>query len=207
MSTQVSLRCRCGKLRGVATEMSPSSTNRLVCYCASCQAFARFLERDDVMDAAGGTDIVHMAPARLRITEGESLLRSMRLSSKGLLRWYTDCCRTPVGNTINARMPFVGLVHSCMDLDAPTRDEVLGKPRAFIHGKDAIGGVPDHAHATVSLGVLARIVRLLAGWSITGKGAPSPFFESKSGAPRVAPRVLSVAERDALRPQSASPAS
>ena len=43
MSTQVSLKCRCGTLRGVATDVSPATGNRVVCHCDDCQAFARFL--------------------------------------------------------------------------------------------------------------------------------------------------------------------
>ena len=49
--------CRCGHVRGIAREVSPSAGFRFVCYCKDCQAFARFLDRPDVLDAAGGTDI------------------------------------------------------------------------------------------------------------------------------------------------------
>ena len=51
------LRCKCGHVRGVAVDVSPSTGFRFVCYCGDCQAFARFLRRTDVLDAAGGTDI------------------------------------------------------------------------------------------------------------------------------------------------------
>ena len=57
------LRCRCGRVRGVASEVAPSAGFRFVCYCQDCQAFARFLERPDVFDAAGGTDIFQIQPA------------------------------------------------------------------------------------------------------------------------------------------------
>jgi Family of unknown function (DUF6151) len=49
-------------VRGVASDISPSGGLRFVCYCGDCQAFARFLDRADVLDAAGGTDIFHMPP-------------------------------------------------------------------------------------------------------------------------------------------------
>ena len=204
MSTEVSLRCRCGKVRGVASDVSPSATNRLVCYCDDCQAFAHFLERPDALDAAGGTDIFQMAPARVKITDGAALLRSMRLSPKGLLRFYTECCRTPVANTMSARVPFVGLIHAFVadETDGRSRDDAFGKPIGFINGRSARaagGEVPANVHPTAPLGVVARIARLLLGWWITGKGTPSPFFDAKSKAPRVAPRVLSEKERDALR--------
>jgi len=37
------LRCRCGRVRGVANEVAPSAGFRFVCYCKDCRAFARFL--------------------------------------------------------------------------------------------------------------------------------------------------------------------
>ena len=46
------------------------------------------------------------------------------------LRWYTDCCRTPIGNTAGPRFPVIEPIHSFMSLDADgrTRDEMLGVP-------------------------------------------------------------------------------
>ncbi|MBX2799781.1 MAG: hypothetical protein KTR31_19035 [Myxococcales bacterium] len=42
-------------------------------------------------------------PARITFTEGSEALRCMRLGPKGPLRWYTDCCKTPVANTFAHR--------------------------------------------------------------------------------------------------------
>ncbi len=77
MSDDLPLRCRCGAVRGVASE--PTKLNRVVCYCDDCQAFARFLGRDDLLDALGGSDICQMALARLRITEGREHLLGVRV--------------------------------------------------------------------------------------------------------------------------------
>ena len=57
-------------MRGVANSVSPSTGFRFVCYCKDCQAFARFLDRTDVLDPAGGTNIFHMPPARMKLTAG-----------------------------------------------------------------------------------------------------------------------------------------
>jgi hypothetical protein len=54
-SKMLKLACQCGYVRGVATEVAPNSGFRFICYCQDCQAFARFLERPDVLDRAGGT--------------------------------------------------------------------------------------------------------------------------------------------------------
>jgi Family of unknown function (DUF6151) len=58
MPLHLLLRCQCGRVSGVATNVSPSTGFRFVCYCKDCQAFARFLDRPDVLDPAGGTDIL-----------------------------------------------------------------------------------------------------------------------------------------------------
>ena len=52
MTQDLEVRCECGKLRGMATDLEPASVNRAVCYCDDCQSFAHFLGRaDDVLDA------------------------------------------------------------------------------------------------------------------------------------------------------------
>ena len=149
MPLDLPLRCRCGRVRGVAIDVSPSSGFRFVCYCEDCQAFARFLERADVLDPAGGTDIFQMPPGRVKLTEGTDALRCLRFSSK-VLRWYTDCCRTPIGNTATGpRFPVVAVVHSFMhhEADSRPRDEVLGPPLCRIYERSAEWKLPRHARA------------------------------------------------------------
>ncbi|MDB4985668.1 MAG: hypothetical protein JWN04_846 [Myxococcaceae bacterium] len=201
MSTQIPLRCECGSIRGTALDIAPHTGTRLICYCDDCQQFARYLGKTDVLDTHGGTDILHLAPAQLRITQGSESLRCVRLSPKGLLRWYAGCCNTPIGNTMaKPGMPFVGLVHAFMDHagDARSRDEVLGPPRGRIHGRFARGGLPAGAHPKAPLKLIAGIgARMLAAW-IARKQAPSPFFAPHTGAPVVEPVVLTKEQRSAL---------
>jgi Family of unknown function (DUF6151) len=98
-------------VRGIASAVSPSTGCRVLCYCKDCEAFARFLERADVLDAAGGTDIFQMPPGRVNLTAGTDAVRCLRLSNRGVYRWYTDCCRTPIGNTAGPRVPLIGVIH------------------------------------------------------------------------------------------------
>src|SRR5258706_16328438 len=114
MPSELPLRCGCGRVRGTAHTVSPRDGLHLLCYCHDCRAFARFLGKADILDAAGGTDIFQMPPARLRFDAGSDALRCMRLSEKGILRWYTDCCRTPIGNTVGPRVPIIGVINSIM---------------------------------------------------------------------------------------------
>ena len=207
----LALQCRCGHLRGVASEVSPSAGFRFLCYCKDCQAFARFLDRADVLDAAGGTDIFQMPPARLKIATGADAFRCLRLSDKGVLRWYADCCRTPIANTAECRgFPVTAVIHSFMDhafanqaledhlADGRSRDEVLGPPLSRIYQRSAVGPLPPTAPPPPSLSIFARRTAKMLGWWLCGLGRPSPFFDDRTNAPRSVPRALTPVERAAL---------
>jgi hypothetical protein len=188
------LRCRCGHVRGAANEVAPNSGFRFVCYCRDCQAFARFLERPDVLDTAGGTDIFHMPVGRVKLTTGADAVRCLQFSSK-VFRWYTDCCRTPIGNTAGPRFPVIGLIHSFMDAGGRTRDELLGAPLCRIFEGSAIGPLPPNAPPPRSLGFVALRVPTLLGWWLRGLGRPNPFIDDHTSAPLSAPRVFTANER------------
>jgi hypothetical protein len=192
----IPLRCRCGRVRGIANDAAPSTGFRFICYCRDCQAFARFLERPDVLDPAGGTDIFQMPMGRVTLTAGKDAVRCLQISSK-VFRWYTDCCRTPIGNTAGPRFPIVGLIHSFMDYDADgrSRDEVLGAPLCRIFQRSALGPLLPNAPAPPSLRLFALRGSKLLGWWIRGLGRPNPFFDDHTGAPLSAPRVLTPSER------------
>lgn len=200
MSKDVPLRCACGKLRGTALGVSPRSGCRVVCYCDDCQAFGRFLGGPGILDAWGGTDIFQMAPSRVRITSGAEVLSCVRLSAKGMYRWYCGECRTPVGNTNSPRIPFVGLIHTFMDPDGAggAHDELLGKPLGYSGTKSAVGALPAAIRDSSLLKVIARSVKLLAKWWLTRAGSPSPFFDDQTGAPRTTPLILTPVQRRAL---------
>jgi hypothetical protein len=196
----IPLRCRCGHVRGTAIDVSPSTGFRFVCYCKDCQAFARFLEREDMFDPAGGTDILQMPPARMKLTGGTDAIRCLRLSDK-VLRWYTDCCRNPIANTAaDARFPLAAVIHCFMDheADGRARDEVLGPPLCRIYERSAIGPLPPNAPPPPSLGVFARRASKLLVWWVRGLARPTPFFDDRTKAPRSVPRVLTRSERAVL---------
>jgi hypothetical protein len=187
----IPLRCRCGHVHGNASVVSPASGFRFVCYCQDCQAFARFLERPDVLDAAGGTDIFHMPAGRVKLAAGTDAVRCLRFSGK-VFRWYAECCRTPLANTAGARFPVVGLIHAFMDhaADGRSRDEVLGAPLCRIFEQSATGPLPPNAPPPRSFGLVAIRVPTLLGWWWRGLGRPNPFFDEHTSAPISAPCVL-----------------
>jgi len=200
--TDVIIRCSCGAVQGIAHDVSAKSGNRCVCYCDDCQAFAQFLGRvDEILDTNGGTDIFQMSPAKVEFTSGKEHLASMRLSPNGLLRWYAECCKTPIGNTqISPSLPFVGMIHNCIYLtDSTSRDRVLGPVRAGVNGRFARGDTTGlNLHDKAPPGLLLRLIRLIAKWRLQGAHRNSAFHEPKSGLPSKEPLVLSKEERHAL---------
>jgi len=187
--TTISLGCQCGAVAGTATNVTPSSGTRVICCCSDCQTFAVHLGQEaKTLDEFGGTEIFQMSQSQLSIQKGQDNLRSMRLTKKGLLRWYTSCCNTPIGTTVSAKIPFVGVTHNF--INASDRDAVLGPVRSVVQTQHAIGtpNYPRHS-ARFPLGITARIIRKMLMWRIQGKHKPSVFF-GNDGRPVVRPMVL-----------------
>jgi hypothetical protein len=181
-----SLRCRCGRVKGVVA--AEAKANRVVCYCKDCQAFAHFLGRaSDVLDERGGSDVVQIIPKDLTFTQGVDALACMRLTEKGLLRWYASCCKTPIGNTLaTPKLSFIGLVHSCLENPA-----AFGPVRAVVNTQSAKGAPkPKQNGVGTTVGwFLGNVLKA----RFTGEYKRTPLFRA-DGAPIVAPQVLSSEE-------------
>ena len=188
------LQCQCGTLRGYVSP--PDMANRAVCYCKDCQAFARFLERtdDSVLNDLGGTEIVATLPRHVHFTQGLEALVCMSLSEKGLLRWYTSCCNTPIGNTPrDFKTSYVGLIHSCLAKRVPSLQDSFGPVRMVLQTKSAKGRVKSTPMSNFA--TLLRIMKSVIATRISGGYKRNPFFVEDSGTPIKHPRVLTKAER------------
>jgi len=197
VSSDLPLRCRCGRLRGLAREVAPSSGFRFVCYCTDCQAFARLLKCPDVLDAAGGTDIFQLPPRRVQLVAGTDVVRCLRFSSK-VLRWYAECCRTPIANTAaSRRFPLVALIHCFIaaEADGRSHEALLGPPRCRIYERSAVGPLPPTAPPPPSLRLFGCRAAKIFGWWAHGLGRPTPFFDELTNAPLCAPRLVRPSER------------
>ena len=190
------LQCRCGTLKGNVS--SARGVNRCVCYCRDCQAFAHFLGRaDEILDASGGTDVIQTRAANVVFTEGREALACMRLTPNGMLRWYSTCCNTPVGNTVaSSKVSFVGLIHTCLEGAGPALDDSFGPVQAYVNTQSAKGGGKSSPLALVA--VILRVMGIVARARVDGSYKRSPFFSPNTGAPVAAPKVLSPDERDRL---------
>lgn len=195
------LRCRCGHVRGMARDIAPSAGFRFVCYCTDCQAFARFLDRPEVLDTAGGTDIFQMAAGCVTLTGGTDAVRCLSFSGK-VLRWYASCCRTPIANTgASARFPVVALIHSFMDHATAdcSRDALLGPPLCRIYERSATGLMPPDAPLPPAISTFLRRMTKILGWWLRGLGRPNPFFDERTNAPLSRPRAVTPRERADLQ--------
>jgi len=188
MKTTHPIRCRCGAFE--AKVLDPESGTRAICYCKDCQAFAHFLDLPaGMLDSAGGTDIVAVRPRNVEFLHGVEKLTCMSLSATGPLRWYTTCCRTPVGNTPrDYRQSHVGLIHSCLESGGASMNDAFGPVRMHVNVKSAKGKPGESSR----LGFFAAVLRYLGAlaWSrLSGRYRVNPFFDS-TGRPRVEPQVL-----------------
>jgi len=200
VSKDVELQCRCGQVHGWLRDVSPSRVNRPLCYCDDCQAFLHYLGRADLLDEHGGTDVVQVAPSSVTFDHGEECIVAVRLTSKGMHRWYATCCKTPLGNTLTPAVPFIGMPLEVLR-GAPTasdRDQTFGKVRAAIMGKFAVGG-PPKGSTGFPIGMIAHVARLLLGWKLGGRAWPHPFFRKGTAAPIYPVTILEAGEREALR--------
>ncbi|HEX8789837.1 MAG TPA: DUF6151 family protein [Polyangiaceae bacterium] len=198
--TRVSLRCRCGAVRGYIDDVAPRRGVRVVCYCDDCQAFARWHGMPGAMNAHGGTDIYQAPPAHVHFTEGADRIRCLRLSPRprALYRFHAACCKAPLGNSL-PRVPFVGIACVTLDIESTgrTRDELLGPAFAHIMGKFAIGEKPAHLSRTMPPGLILGAGRRYLAWWMRGLGRPSPFFDA-SRAMLCEQQVLTADERATL---------
>lgn len=206
MRNPISLRCSCGKVRGIAKDVTPARGNRVVCYCDDCQAYAHWLGRaDDMLDAHGGTDVYQLTPAQLEITDGAEYVRCMRLTAKGLLRWYTACCRTPVANQVDSiRIPFAGIPQPFMDHagDGCTREQAVGPVIVRVHVRYAKTPPAEKAHPKVPVWYILRVMGQLFRGSVRGAHLPSPFVDARTKSLIRTPEILSAEERERLRASS-----
>jgi hypothetical protein len=184
--------CRCGTIQGGVVP-SPGAAHA-ICYCRDCQAYARFLGTEGVADDSGGTVVVATLPRYVALTAGIESLACMSLSERGLLRWYASCCHTPIANTPrNPKVPYVGVVHNCLEAGGRSIDASFGGLRAVANAASARGPV---ASKPIATGV--AVMGLLL-WAVVDRASgaykQNPFFLAGTRTPIRPVRVLSSTER------------
>jgi hypothetical protein len=193
------LQCQCGTIKGWVNDTE--SANRVVCYCRDCQAFARFLgQESETLDAQGGSDVVQTLPKNVTFTQGSEALACMRLSAKGMVRWYASCCKTPIGNTLeNYKISFIGLLHNCLEAAEHPLQNSFGAVRTYANPHGAIG-VPKPRPKGMGR-TIWWFARTILKARVNGDYRQTPFF--KDGRPVAIPHVITSAARaTAMRSQA-----
>lgn len=107
----------------------------------------------------------------------------MRLSPRGLFRWYARCCDTPICNTLaRPGLPFVGVQVSAIQDPAP-----LGRVRAHTFLRDpATGRTMQKGMVAIGAALMTRMISS----RLSGRWRETPFFDPPTGAPVATPVVL-----------------
>lgn len=193
------IQCECGAFRAQLRNFPRNTPGRLACYCDDCQTFAHHLNRTDLLDSAGGTEVIPVYPAEVEILAGREVLKCLRLSPDGLYRWYAGCCNTPVA-TVRPNFPWVGMVHRVFTVKDPGYlERTLGAVRSRIMGRYARGTAPSGTAAKIDFKGFMLVLPFIIKGFVTGKVKASPFFAADGRTPIVPPTLLSLQERNAIR--------
>lgn len=194
----VEFSCDCGKVRGAARNPRSLHGRRFVCMCDDCQTYAHFLGKTErILDANGGTEVLPIEPARLAFTTGFDQLRGVRLSEQGLFRWYADCCRSPIANSMDGKFGYIGFVSERLKVE--DRDRAFGPIVARVLAKFGKPPFPPNTHQGTPLSLVWATLRGITYMLWHGLRKPSPFFDPKTGKPVVTPAILAPQERERLR--------
>jgi hypothetical protein len=181
------IQCECGKFRAKLKAFPNHTPGRLVCYCDDCQAYLHYLNRDDLLDANGGTEVIPAYPADVEILSGGELLKCTRLSPKGTFRFSTSCCNTPIVNT-RPKAPWAGFMRGVYAADV---EQTLGAVRSRIMGRYAKGTPPAGTPAKFNLKAFSTVMPFMLKGVLFQKSKRSPFFAEDGVTPIVVPHVLS----------------
>jgi len=192
MSNDPTLSCQCGSLTATLRGASGDNGNHGMCYCLDCQAFARHLgQLDRIANAAGGTEIFQTQPHRIAITSGIEHLALLRLSKKGINRWFASCCNTPLCTTPGPpKVAFAGMLVA----NITASQTALGPIRFRYKRESALQPVKEPQGS--ALRFVARTFASIAAERLSGRWKDTPLFGA-DGRSIVKPYVLSASERTA----------
>lgn len=178
MSTTVAIACECGQVKG-ELDILPNAHFHVHCLCCDCQNFASYLDQEEqILDEHGGTELFQTYPSALRFNQGEQYIEAIQFKQKGLYRWHTSCCKSPLANTMaSSGVPFVGVVVNCLQfVNEEQKLSILGPVSMKAFGKYAKGEMPSDAHPRFSMSAMPKILWFMLKGLIGKKQKGSPFF-------------------------------
>jgi hypothetical protein len=195
----MNIQCECGKFSAQLQAFPNNTPGRLVCYCDDCQSYLHHIGRADLLDSNGGTEVIPAYPADVKILSGKEHVKCVRLSSKGMFRFYASCCNTPIGNT-RANDPWIGLhrrIYTSHNGDK--LDQTFKSIHARIMGRFAKGTPPEGTPATFNLKAFTSVMPFILKGKFKKLYKNSPFFKEDGLTSIVQEHVLSSDELKAAR--------
>ncbi len=186
--------CRCGEVRWSLADVSPRAGLRYICCCDDCQAFAAWLGDPRAnLDAYGGTDVFQTPASRLVLHHGRDLLACAQMTSRPLLRWFCDACRTPIANTYgSAKLSFLSAI--LVGAAPEEADVCLGPTTGYAWTKYGHGDLSGLPQVNIPA-MIWRMASRAASARLTGDWRRNALFHEGSGRPLGSPHLLSANER------------
>ena len=181
--------CDCGLFSARLTAFPQNTPGRLVCYCKDCQQYLKLIDRPDLLDEFGGTQVIPAYPAEIDVVQGLDKLTCYRLTDAGLHRWATSCCNTPIANA-RPGFPWAGIMHCAYTNKDPDALSRLGEVKSRIFGRDAKAGAPFEISEKLGLKALLTVLPFVLKGKLLKLGRGSPFFQADNVTPIVEPVIL-----------------
>lgn len=183
----VDITCSCGTFVAQLQDVRPRSGTHLRCHCRDCRAGLRVL--DPTAQPRHGVHIFQTRPSSFKIVAGYEQLACLTLSPRGLLRWHTQCCNTPIANTLRKPgLPFVGVLTEHADPANAFGPVVCDAFRTMRDGTQKTTG---------SFTMVTRLAQRMIADRISGAWRETPFFDVETKQPVVEPRLVSPEEKRA----------
>ena len=198
----LTLKCKCSKVRGHLKKISPSHGNHIKCMCIDCQTFAHYLGANDrVLDKNGGTEIFQTSPSNIEFLEGREHVKCLRLSPKGTTRWFASCCNTPIANTISLKKDFAGVILDCVDFEESkiTKDQAMGPIKYHLMAKYCLGEPPKDSYQEFPKHLVFKMMFKILYGSLTKAYLPNPFFNEQDGSPIPSPLIVDKNKRKEIK--------
>jgi hypothetical protein len=113
----------------------------------------------------------------------------LRLTRKGIYRWYSQCCNTPIANTVGIKLPLVTVYQDFILAEQGEKLANQVEHLGAVNEHQALSPLPKALIGPSPRKTKFKLIVKLLGWKLTGKGKPNPFYED-SGRAIVKPSVL-----------------
>ncbi|MEE3078759.1 MAG: DUF6151 family protein [Bdellovibrionota bacterium] len=197
--SSIPLKCSCGQVSGEIVDFKGTGTH-IQCACDDCQAYIHYLNKEDVfLDQFGFSEIYQVRSNQVRILNGEENIKCLRLSPKGIFRFYASCCHTPISNMIGLKMSFAGISRSFINLDDNEILNQLGPVTYHIMTEYALREVTEKSSRKFPLILTLKIVKQIIHGKIFKTYLPNSFYQQSNGTSKFPVSILSLEDKKSIK--------